>query len=413
MARRVSGRGFNLAMALAAAIALAALEPLTGRIDAASGLGWDGQNYVQMFAGPDRGTPNTALRPLIVYANYPAFRLLGNPVTTFRAMNFLYAAGLALMVCLLFDVYSTHAAAKLLLVANLSVTIPLAKYVAYYPALIDLGAVLVVTGAVYLIVTGRRVAAALAVAAAVLAREFAIAVVLFGVIRDLRRRVPIRIVAATYAPAVLVFLGWRALVQGWYDAGTQPLELSSLAENAGLWQDPLFVALFVYFTLTIFGGISLFVFARPVAALRRLRDEPEWLAYAALVVAAAAVGSADMWRYLQFLLPVFVVAFAACAAPAGRRWSLVVASLVCAATVVTQRPFQAIDLSAYFRDWFPYYLVLGRTPLPEPHPALLPLWTWRFAIAGGLLALLSVVSARAWSRRSDAGEPPPGMTPAL
>lgn len=379
-------------------LALAVLEPVTGRITAAEGLGWDGQNYAQMFHGPSHGTPNTALRPLVVLANWPAYRVLGDPVTAFRAMNFLYAGALAWVICLLFDRYSDNAAAKILLVANVFASIPLGKYVAYYPVLIDLGASAVVVGALYLIVSGQRVAAAVAVTAAVLAREFGIAVVLFGLTRDLRQRAPAAVVAGTYGPALAVFLGWRVLVQGWYDDQSGPLEMARLAENLAAWRDPLFIALFVYFTLTLFGGLSLFVFARAAAAMRHLRDEPEWLAYAAVVVSAAATGSADIWRYLLYLLPVFVITCAVCAQPARSRPGLVVAALVCLATIVTQRPFQAVDLTAYFRDWFPYYIALGRAPL-DPPPSLWPTWMWRFVTAGILLALLSAVSAFTWSRQ--------------
>ena len=207
-------------------LALAGLEWVTGRITVADGLGWDGGDYALMLDGPSRGTPNTALRPLIIFANWPAYFLVDEPIPAFRAMNFFYAGALALFVCLLFDRYSGSASAKILLIANLSVSIPLAKSVAYYPALLDLGACGVVLLAVFLIVSGRRVGAAVAVAAAALAREFAIALVPFGVIRDLRQRVPVAVVVATYAPAVVVFLGWRALVHGWYDGQPGPLGLA-------------------------------------------------------------------------------------------------------------------------------------------------------------------------------------------
>ena len=57
------------------------------------------------------------------------------------------------------------------------------------------------------------------------------------------------------------------------------------------------------------------------------------------------------------------------------------------ATLVTQRPWQAMDVASYFRDWFPYFLVV-ETPLTAA-ATLWPLWTWRFAATGVLvLALL-------------------------
>ena len=394
----------NACLAFTAVLLLFFMEQVTGRIAVNEGKGWDGVDYSNMLNGWDHGTVNTALRPLIVLANRPAYRLIGDPVAAFRAMNYVYIGVLCFAVCLLFDRYSSDTATKVLLILNLFVTIALAKYVAFYPVLIDAGAYAVVMLAIYFMVRGPRPAAAVAVVAAVLAREFAIATIAFGVVRDLRRKVPVWIVALTYAPAIAAFLAWRALVtQRWASNGAAPLGLSALTGNLEYWRDPFFAALFVYFTLTVFGGVSLLVMARGGVALRHCLREPEWAVYGALVLAAAAMGDADLWRYLAYLLPAAVVLFAVCARQAALpRRQIVAAAIVCVATILTQRPFQAIDVSAYFLDWFPYYIQQGENVPLASLPALWPVWGWRFLMTAGLLWMLA-----AFSYGDGAGASPP------
>lgn len=373
------------------------MEAFTGRVPANEGRGWDGMDYAAMLEALNGGNVNTALRPLIVIANRPAYRRFGNPVTAFRAMNYLYVALAAFAICLLFDRYSRDAVAKVLLALNLFVSIALVKYSAFYPVQIDLGAHAVILMALWAIVSGRRVATGVTTTAAVLAREFGIATVAFGVTRDLRQRVPLPLIAKTYTPAVLAFFGWRFLVTAtWSFGGTsEPLGFYRLTSNLAYFADPVFAGFFMYFALTIFGGASLLVLARADVAVRAFWREPEWAVYAGLVLAAAAMGDADLWRYLAYLLPAIVVLFAICARELHqRRWRVAVAALVCVATAVTQRPLQTMDVTAYFRDWFPYYISKA-TPLPlvEEVPALWPVWGWRFLIAAGLLWLLAAASS--------------------
>jgi hypothetical protein len=384
----------NAVLAAVAVLLLVLMDRVTGRVPVNEGRGWDGVDYSNMLNGWDHGTVNTALRPLIVRMNRPAYRLLKEPVSAFRAMNFVYIGVLCFAVCLLFDRYSNDAAAKSLLVLNLFASIAVTKYVAFYPVLIDAGAIAVVTLAIYFMVAGPRPAAAIAVVAAVLAREFAIATVVFGVVRDLRRRVPVWKIVVTYAPAIVAFFVWREHVTQKFAGNSVPVGLAALIGNLEFWKDPFFAGLFVYFTLTVFGGISLFVIARCGAALRHCVREPEWAVYAALVLAAAAMGDADLWRYLAYLLPAAVVLFAVCARQAARSRGhmIAAAAIVCIATLVTQRPFQTVDLSAYFLDWFPYYIRQGENvPLPTL-PSLWPVWGWRFLMVTGLLWLLAVTT---------------------
>jgi hypothetical protein len=384
----------NALLVVVAVLLLVLMERVTGRIAVNEGRGWDGVDYSNMLNGWDHGSVNTALRPFIVRINRPAYRILKEPVSAFRAMNVVYIGLLCLGVCLLFDRYSNDTTAKSLLVLNLFASIAVTKYVAFYPVLIDAGAIAVVTLAIYFMVAGPRPAAAVAVVAAVLAREFAIATVAFGVVRDLRRRVPVWIVAVTYTPAVLVFFLWRAHVTQKFAGNSVPVGLSALLGNLEFWKDPFFAGLFVYFTLTVFGGISLFVIARCGEGLKHCLREPEWAIYSALVLAAAAMGDADLWRYLAYLLPAAAVLFAVCArqAAVSRRHMIAGAAIVCIATLVTQRPFQAVDVSSYFLDWFPYYIQQGENvPLPTL-PPLWPVWGWRFLMVTGLLWLLAVLA---------------------
>jgi len=134
------------------------------------------------------------------------------------------------------------------------------------------------------------------------------------------------------------------------------------------------------------------VMARCGVALRHCLREPEWAVYSALVLAAAAFGDADLWRYLAYLLPAAVVLFAVCAREGALpRRHMVTAAIVCVATILTQRPFQPVDLSAYFLDWFPYYIRKGENlPFLTTVPSLWPVWGWRFLAVTGLLWLLAV-----------------------
>lgn len=394
----------TLGLALLAPLLLAIVAVPTGRINVGDGQGWDGADYAQMVdAGWRKGAANTALRPFVVALTRPAYLALGrDPVLAFRVMNYVYVTVLALALVLLASRIGADTGASLLLVTNLGLCIATAKFIAFYPVLIDAGAYAVVALAVLAIVSGRRVPAALACVAAVLSREFAVAVVVFGVHRDLRLRVPLGRTVLTYLPAAATFVAWRMIVaHQWAAAGGGGMvTLDRLLGNLELWRDPVFVLLFAYFSATVFGGISLFVASRPLLVARFLALEHEWLSLAAAVLAPAAMGHADMWRYLAYLLPLVTVCYAVAIRTLNgpARWGVVVATSV--ATLVTQRPWQVIDLPAYFRDWFPYYVQVGNVPV-EPLPTLWPIWTWRLVGVPVLVALLAVspVVATTWRGR--------------
>jgi hypothetical protein len=318
----------------------------------------------------------------------------GDVVTAFRLMNYLYAAALALTLCLLMDHYAAPAAVKTVAILNVFASVAFAKFFTFYPVLVDLGALALLTLAVWLIVRGRSVAAAITCVLAVLAREFAVAALAFGVHHDLRTGRRWWTVAATYLPAAVAFLGLRWLVaQAWADReGGEMLTAERFATNLRLWEDPVFGAFFLYFLLTVAGGVSMFVCARIGPALPRLRREPEWVTFSGVILAAAVVGDADIWRYLAYLAPVLIVLFVWCAdsVPVGGLWWMSTAALVSLATVVTQRPLQGMDVPSYFLDWFPYYIQKGNVPF-EPIVSLWPVWAWRLLATAGLFWLLTIV----------------------
>ncbi len=384
----------NAALALLAVMLLLFMRQMSREIPVNEGVGWDGADYAAILRGDySTATANTALRPLIVFANRPAYIVFGSAIRAFRVMNLLYIAVLCFSLCGLFDRYNQDQRLKVLLVFNLFLCVAVVKFVAFYPILVDVGAYAIMTIGLYAIVTERRLLAALATVASVLAREFGIAIVAFGVVRDLRRRVPPRVVFATYAPAVVALLVLRALVARAWAGEEGAVTLSGLITNLGLWRDPVFVSFFLYFAVTVFGGVSLFVVARAGLAARHLISEPEWAAFSAMIVAAAVAGDADIWRYLAYLLPAVVVLFAICGLDIGaaNRFAIV-GTLVCVTTVVTQRPLQQMDLPSYFRDWFPYYIQKGAVPSESILP-LWPLWAWRLMTTVGLLWLTTACIA--------------------
>lgn len=389
--RRLAVNAALVALTLAL---FAVIGSATGRITVRGGYGWDGDDYADMLEdGWTEGTPNTALRPLVVVMNWPVYRLTRDAIATFRAMNYVYVALLCLAICLLFDRYSDDAAAKALLVVNVMLSIATLKYAAYYPMLIDPGAHAILVLATYLVVAGKRIPAAVACVVAVFAREFAIGVLAFGIARDLRLRVPLLKVLLTYGPGVATFVGWRMFV-AWSFPGEESVGLRRMIENIDLWTDPVFVAFFVYFLVTVFGGVSLLLFARLDLVWRHVRREPEWAVYAAAILAPAILGSADIWRYLAYLLPPVLVLFAVSAREVGVPRRLAITGLMCAATVLTQRPLAAMDVTRYFKDWFPYYVQLMRVPPEGGNPVLLPAWGGRFLIAASLVWLAAVISLR-------------------
>jgi hypothetical protein len=337
----------------------------TGRLVESDGRGWDGAAYLDMLRERlvDRAT-NQRLRPLIVAFNRPLYwlsdRSMAGAIDAFVTMNVVYMAWLSVAAGLLASAYGARVGARLFLAVNLPLCVATSKYFAYYPTLVDLGAYAVIMTAMYAAVRRAPVPAAVLAVMAALSREFGVAVALFGMHRELRlSRRPLRALAI-YAPALVASFGLRYVVSRY--PGSELLTPSNFADNLTLWTDQEYVAFFVYFCVTVFGGLSMLAAARPAQCGRFLRREPEWLTFAAPIVAMSAVGSSDLWRYLAYTLPVAVVLLAACDGEwtAGRRaWMFSIGTL---ATLLTQYPFEHIDSTTYFTHWFPYYVIPSAPP---------------------------------------------------
>jgi hypothetical protein len=386
---------------LLASVLFAVLMERGGQIAYNSGMGWDGAYYAAMMReGLAAGTANTALRPLVPLLNRPAYALLGNEVAAFQLMNVLYAAIFAAGLLLLLDHYGARPLARFVFVATAAVSIATAQMMAFYPVLIDLGAYAALTLAIVLVLRGSSAAAGLACVLAVLSREFGIAVVAFGLVRGVRLRIPWWRLLATYAPACVVFVLLRVVIS-WVDPRDVSLEMMTaerLAANLRFWLDPLFVAFFLYFLVTILGGVSLALASRPGTCVRCLWEEPEWLVFAGLVLAATAVGSADLWRYLGFLTPAMAGLFARVEAEWSGWRRAVLLALGATATWFTQRPFGVMDLGRYFADWFPYYVVIDQLPRGV-RPELWPAWGWRFIAAAACVLVMTACAEAAGVRR--------------
>jgi hypothetical protein len=388
----------HLTLALVAVALLAALHVTGGRLEVGGGEGWDGADYARMLReGWSHGTVITQYRPLVVWANWPAYLLLGNAVQAFDAMNYLYTFAFAVLLSLLMQHYGATLAMRAVGIVCIGLSIDFRLF-AFYPVLIDLGAGVAMTLAIWCIVSNRRLAAACACVAAALAREYAPAVILFGVHRDLRQGTRLRTIAATYAPSVVAYAALRIAVARFWKGTEDGITLDFFRANLGLWTDPLFAALFLYFVVTLGAGATVVATAQIQRWWRRVREEPEWISLVLPVTLAAAFVGMDTPRYLTTLLPVAGVVFAWCASQwQGReRW---VYSTAAVGLTLWARPFQRMDSARYFADWFPYYIQARQYPLPGDPPSLWPTWGWRFLIVAAALWSLAAFSAGQRARR--------------
>lgn len=337
----------------------------TGRTTQGEGRGWDGVAYVEMLKdGLYVRASNERLRPMIVLLDRPLFllsdRSVAGALDAFAAMNVVYLAWLTVATVLLAGVYGASIGARVFLALNLPLCIATAKYFAYYPALIDLGAYAVIMTAVLAIVRGRPVAGPVLAVLAALSREFGIFVALFGMHREIRLRRNVGRAVLMYAPAMVASTAWRLLISRL--PGDQLLRPGDFARNLQFWTDYNFVAFFLYYCATVFGGLSLLLVARAGSCLALFRREPEWIVFGAGIFALSAAGNADIWRYLAYLLPLAVALLGTCDAQWTGLRRVCVYSLAAVATLVTQRPFEAMTPDIYLTRWFPYYVIPSAAP---------------------------------------------------
>lgn len=366
------------------------LENVTGRIVEGEGRGWDGAAYVDMLReGVLEHSSNERLRPLVVLFNRPLYwlsdRSVPGAVDVFASMNVVYMAWLTVAVALLASEYGASHAARAFLAVNIALCVSTSKLFAYYPTLVDLGAYAVITTAVYAVVRRKPLAGPVLATMAALSREFGGAVALFGIHREIRLgRSPVRALAM-YSPAIAAALLWRYAVSRLPGFGL--LSAGDFAQNLSLWRDVGFVAFFLYYAVTVFGGLSMVLMARPAQCTRLLRREPEWITFSVGIVAMAAVGNADIWRYLAYTLPVAVALLAACDAEWTNWHRLWMFSLGTLGTLVTQRPFELIQSPTYLSHWFPYYVIPSAPP--DDLERLWLYWGWMMLVTGVLVWLMA------------------------
>jgi hypothetical protein len=389
----------NLLIVAIGLVLFAALNARSGRVEANDGLGWDGRQYAHMVT--DRvldGTVATQTRPLLpLLTRIPYYAGL-DILSAFQVMNVLYAAALYFFLCLLLDLYDVTPVYKTYFVVTVALCIATAKMFAFYPTLIDLGALAALSGATYVVLTRDGWAAGAAALVAVFARELGIALAFFGMHRDLRQGRGVVRALATYAPAVIAMLLTRrwANATNLGDRDRALLTTGDFIANLALWQDPGFVAFFFYFLLTLIGGVTLLLALKPGWCVRRLLATPELGTFAAVILAATAVGNADIWRYLAFLLPVITILYAGYVR--DHRPGVVVLSAALLFTLVTQQPFTQMNMTSYFRDWFPVYV--ARTD--DATPAFWSTWRLRMILTAAAAVTVGVIqwnSARSQRQR--------------
>ncbi len=363
----------------------------SGKVAESGGLGWDGQEYARIaIDGWSEGGATSRTRPLIPFlARLPhAFGL--SIIASFQLLNYLSAFVVYLAAGLILDRYGAPPRVVFVLVANLALCIASSKLFAFYPVLIDFGALALASVAFYLIVTDRRWLAAAACVLTAASREFGVVVALFGMHRAIRLGRPAYETALTYVPSVVTTLLIRWWVVSAIGAGARPpISVGELLGNVFLLGSPEFMATFVYFAVVLFGGITALLVVVPRWSLDRLREEPELGTYLFVCGGLAALAGLDIWRYSAFALPVILALvgpYFLGADPAVVKRLLVAITLI---TLVTQRPFAMMNTDLYFREWFPLYR--------NGNPAeVIAVWNARFASLLLLMAALFLAVRRDW-----------------
>jgi hypothetical protein len=371
----------------------------SGRIIAGGGLGWDGRGYARIMAeGLEQGSEITRTRPLLPLLTRIPHVLGLDVIPSFQVMNAVYAFTLYLFCSLILDAYGASLPVRALVIANLALSIATSRMFAFYPVQIDLGVLALVTAGFYFVMTDRHPLGGVIAMIAMASREFGLVVVLCGLHRTLRRHQP----ASPKPTSAIGEGGWRgavwylpALAVGgfvrWYTYSEGGLSPGDAVANLTFLLHPAFVTAFAYFAVTVFGGISALLVVRPRWCASRLRREPELASCLLVIVALAAVGNLDVWRYLMFALPVALVLIA----QYFEGLPPVVARLTAAATtfvtVITQRPFQRMDQDLYFQDWFPLYSIIPGPPMRD----LLTLWAMRLIALVLILILIQLIQRSA------------------
>jgi hypothetical protein len=383
----------NVGIALAGLLVYQLVVIGSSRVADNRGLGWDGEAYAVMVTGNlTDGRPYPQSRPLFLLAARVPYWLGLNIVQSFILLNYLYAFVLYLAAAALLERSGASPPIRLALIVNLALCIATSKMFAFYPVQIDLGALALMTVAFYLAGGDRPWLAGLVCVLAATSREFAAAVALYGMHRSIRLGHGVWRTALVYLPTFATLLLIRRWVALSHVQATAPgvLVVDDAIRNLAMLLSPSFIAAYVYFAVTVFGGVSALLAVQGGYVWRRFRGEPELATFLLVIGALAALGSSDIWRYLVFGLPAVLVL-------AGAYWNdrdwrsttrLLVA--VTAFTVITQRSFERMDTTRYFRDWFPLYPYSGQS---DPIADLVAVWSVRFA-AVALMTLALYLMAR-------------------
>jgi hypothetical protein len=185
----------------------------SSRLTANGGFGWDGESYASMVANSlASGNSYTQTRPLLVLLTRIPYALGLDLYHSFVALDYVYAFGLYLAVSLLLAHAGLTWQVRAVLVANLALSIGTSKMYAFYPTLIDFGALALVTVSFYLSTTDRHRLAGLVCILAAAAREFGVPAALYGMHRAFRQRGWAS--AAMYVPSLVVFawIRWRVSI---------------------------------------------------------------------------------------------------------------------------------------------------------------------------------------------------------
>jgi hypothetical protein len=368
----------------------AGLNARTGRVDANDGLGWDGRQYAHMVT--DRiydGTANTQTRPLLPLLTRLPYAAGLDIIPAFQVMNFVYAGVLYFFLCLILDLYDVPRVYKGYFIVSVALCIATSRMFAFYPVQIDLGALAVLSASTYVLLTRGGWMGCVAVLLAVTAREFLVVLAFFGFHREVRQGHSVARAFFTYAPAVaaLFLLRQWASTTNLGDRDRGLLTTQDFLANFAHWHDLSFAVFFFYFLITLLGGVTVLLTLRPAWCVRQLAGAPEFTTFAALIVGAASFG-VDIWRYLVFLLPVITILFAAYVRDYRPGPVLLTAALLL--TLFTQEPFVQMDMTQYFRDWFPAYVY----PTDDATPEFWSAWRLRIAVTVGAAIALGIVQWR-------------------
>jgi len=388
----------NLSLAAAGTLIFLTLFLTSGRIVAGDGLGWDGRGYASLMTdGLDQGSDATRVRPLMPLVTRLPYSLGLDVIQSFQVMNAVYAFVLYLFVALILDHYGVRTRFKVVVIANLALCIVTSKMFAYYPVLIDLGALALLTAAFYFTITDRHGIAGAVCILAVASREFAAAALLCGLHRTWRQgRWP---AALWYVPAIVVATAVRAATTAQGTATSIVDATLRYSLPVLVWQSPiLYGAAFAYFVLTVFGGMSVLLGLHPRWFGTRLRAEPELATFLVVVVALTATGI-DMSRYLMFALPVIVALIGQYYRDhlQDTRLERPIAAAMLFATVITQKPFERMDAAIYFREWFPQWDVFNGLASPD----FIMLWGLRLSALMMLMILFASISRSASVPQSE------------